>query len=188
MLWPLSVSWAQLAPPNEMGVTMGHVHMIVRDVEAETNIFVGLGGTAIKIDGTDAVKFPGVFVLITQGVPARSQAPGAGVKRFQTTDGGVWATVPSNANNEGSVLNHIGWRLQAGWGILEKLEAKGVRVFRNDASEPDDGVVLTTENMRMDNNQDPNQKELVLPEHLHFDLPRYSRIEAPGLVRENIWC
>ena len=28
--WPVSPSWAQLEPPNAMGVTMGHLHLNVQ--------------------------------------------------------------------------------------------------------------------------------------------------------------
>jgi hypothetical protein len=34
VLWSPTSSWAQLLPPNGAGVTMGHVHLNVRDVEA----------------------------------------------------------------------------------------------------------------------------------------------------------
>src|SRR6266404_6168454 len=38
---------AQLAPFNEVGVTMGHWHFASRDVEANKKIFVTMGGTPI---------------------------------------------------------------------------------------------------------------------------------------------
>jgi len=177
VLWPLPASRAQLAPPNEMGVSIGHLHVIARDLEAEKKVWVGLGGTPIKIDGTDVIKFPGIFVFLTRGVPAYSQAPGSGVKRFQVT-AGIWGVLPSDANNEGNVINHIGFRLKAGSGILEKLEAAGVIVVLDAPEEPDDGVVYTSESMRIDTGQDANQKELVVAEHFHFDMPKYSRPEA----------
>ena len=53
LLWPVTPSWAQLEPPNGLGVTMGHVHLNVRDVEANKRFFALLGGTPLKIDGTE---------------------------------------------------------------------------------------------------------------------------------------
>ena len=44
---------AQLAPFNEVGVTMGHWHFASRDVEANKKIFVAMGGTALAT-GNDA--------------------------------------------------------------------------------------------------------------------------------------
>jgi len=70
MLLPLSSAWAQLEVPNEAGVTFGHVHTIVRDVEATKKFWTTLGGQAIKIDKTDVMKFPGVFIFLTKGSPS----------------------------------------------------------------------------------------------------------------------
>lgn len=55
-------AFAQAFPPNEAGVTMGHLHLNSRDVEANKKIFVDMGGVALKIDGAPIqyVKFPGV--------------------------------------------------------------------------------------------------------------------------------
>jgi len=68
-LFPLASAWAQLEPPNEAGVTFGQFHTIVRDVDASKKFWVTLGGTPLRIDGTEAVKFPGVFVFLTRGSP-----------------------------------------------------------------------------------------------------------------------
>ena len=68
-LFPLASAWAQLEPPNEAGVTFGQFHTIVRDVDASKKFWVTLGGTPLRIDGTEAVKFPGVFVFLTKGSP-----------------------------------------------------------------------------------------------------------------------
>ena len=57
-------AFAQAAPPNEAGVTMGHWHLNSRDVEANKKIFVALGGVAAKPGAFDIVKFPGVVVFL----------------------------------------------------------------------------------------------------------------------------
>lgn len=67
--WPLSVSWAQLAPPNDAGVAVGQWHTIVRDIDASKKFWTLMGGRAIRIDGVDVMKFPGVLVFLTQGSP-----------------------------------------------------------------------------------------------------------------------
>jgi catechol 2,3-dioxygenase-like lactoylglutathione lyase family enzyme len=63
-------AWAQIAAPNEAGVAFGHFHTIVRDVDATKKFWITLGGTPLKIDGTEVVKFPAVFVFLTQGFPS----------------------------------------------------------------------------------------------------------------------
>src|SRR4029077_19112244 len=57
-------AFAQAAPPNEAGITMGHWHLNSRDVEANKKIFVALGGVAAKPGAFDIVKFPGVVVFL----------------------------------------------------------------------------------------------------------------------------
>src|ERR1700730_4014359 len=74
MLLPVA-SWAQLYPPNDMGVTMGHVHLMVRDVEANKKFWSILGGVPLKIDETEVMKFPGVFVFLTPGHAQPTPAP-----------------------------------------------------------------------------------------------------------------
>lgn len=54
LIWTLSLlcpplSWAQLYPPNKIGVTFGQVYTIVRDVETTKNFWVAMGGTPSRL-------------------------------------------------------------------------------------------------------------------------------------------
>ena len=69
-LCPLATAWGQLEAPNAAGVSFGQVYTIVRDVDATKKFWTTLGGHAIKIDGTDVMKFPGVFIFVTKGTPS----------------------------------------------------------------------------------------------------------------------
>jgi catechol 2,3-dioxygenase-like lactoylglutathione lyase family enzyme len=91
----------QLSPPNKTGVTMGHIHYKVRDVEANKKFWLALGGKALKAGTTDVVKFPDVLVFLSQG--------------------------ESSGLSEGSVVNHVAFRVQS----LAKVEAAGFKVERN---------------------------------------------------------
>ena len=57
---------AQTMPPNETGVTMGHLHLNSVDVAANAKIFAGMGGTVVKAEGAPLqyVRFPGVIVIL----------------------------------------------------------------------------------------------------------------------------
>jgi catechol 2,3-dioxygenase-like lactoylglutathione lyase family enzyme len=90
--------WAQLAAPNKNGISMGHLHYQVRDVEVNKRFWSALGGQAIKVDGVDVMKFPGVLVFLSKG--------------------------PSSGGSEGSVLNHVAFRVPS----LSKVEAAGLTV------------------------------------------------------------
>src|SRR5258708_9753194 len=59
---------AQLTAPNAAGVTLGHIHLIVKDVDAQTRFLVDmLGGTVVMNDKLTEIQFPGVYILLRQG-------------------------------------------------------------------------------------------------------------------------
>ena len=96
---PASV-WAQLASPNKAGVSMGHLHYVVKDVEANKRFWIALGGTSIDQGGDVLVRFPDVLVTLTKG--------------------------ESTGGTEGSVVNHVAFRVQQ----LSTVEAAGLKVAR----------------------------------------------------------
>src|SRR5437016_2711258 len=67
---------AQLAALNADGVTMGHVHLYVKDVAAQTHFWVDImGGKAVKNEKISLIEFPGVFIMLN---PTPPTAPPAG--------------------------------------------------------------------------------------------------------------
>jgi catechol 2,3-dioxygenase-like lactoylglutathione lyase family enzyme len=91
---------AQLAAPNANGVAMGHLHYRVRDVDANARFWVSLGGAALRIGSTQAVKFGHVFVFLSPGDYA--------------------------GLSEGAVVNHIAFRVPS----FETLDKAGIKVQR----------------------------------------------------------
>ncbi len=58
--------FAQLTPANESGVTLGHVHLVVKDVEAQKKIWTEVLGGQITHAGTlEMIKIPGTYILLT---------------------------------------------------------------------------------------------------------------------------
>src|SRR5467141_718395 len=81
-LAPLAL--AQLPAPNAAGVSMGHLHLNVKDVEENKKFWVDqLGATPVKLGSNEVMKFPGVLIFLRKAEPS----------------GGT----------EGSVVNHIGF-------------------------------------------------------------------------------
>jgi catechol 2,3-dioxygenase-like lactoylglutathione lyase family enzyme len=76
MLMTISpASAAQLTPFNEIGVTMGHVHLLVPDPEAHKKLWVDLLGAQIEHAGPlELIKIPGIVILINKTQPGA--APG----------------------------------------------------------------------------------------------------------------
>jgi catechol 2,3-dioxygenase-like lactoylglutathione lyase family enzyme len=95
-----SPAFAQLAAPNAAGVSMGHLHYRVRDVEANKRFWTALGGRPLRIGATEAIKFNDVFVFLSQG--------------------------ESSGTSEGAVVNHIAFRVPS----FQALEAAGITVTR----------------------------------------------------------
>ena len=59
---------AQLTQPNAAGVTLGHIHLIVKDVDAQTRFLVDmLGGKVVMNGKLSEIQFPGVYILLRQG-------------------------------------------------------------------------------------------------------------------------
>jgi catechol 2,3-dioxygenase-like lactoylglutathione lyase family enzyme len=105
VLFSATASLAQLNPPNDMGVTVGHMHLNVHDVEAAKKFYLELGGTAIKSGPFEGVKYPGAIFLFTKADPS----------------GGM----------EGSTVNHIGFLVKDGTALVAKMKAEGVKVASN---------------------------------------------------------
>ena len=98
-----STARAQLAAPNDAGVSMGHLHFNVQDVDAAKKFWIAFGGTsASKLGANEVVKFSGVLVLIRKGDPS----------------GGT----------VGSVVNHIGFFVPNVQAAVPKWKAAGLHV------------------------------------------------------------
>jgi catechol 2,3-dioxygenase-like lactoylglutathione lyase family enzyme len=93
-------TWAQLAAPNEVGVSMGHLHYRVRDIEANKRFWTSLGGRPTTAGEAVVIMFPDVLVFLSQG----------------DTTGGT----------EGSVVNHVAFRVPS----LSAVESAGLAVAR----------------------------------------------------------
>ena len=137
---PLS---AQLAPPNAMGVSIGHVHVNARDLEAQQRFWPQLGGTLVHNEKIQMVQFPGMFINL------RTQAPTGG-------------TV-------GSVVNHIGFHVKdlAYW--VPKWEAAGLKVEAG--ANPKQKFLTAPDDIRVEIIEDSTIATPVAMHHIHMYVP-----------------
>ena len=93
---------AQLAAPGESGVVMGHLHLVVKDLDAQKTFWAALGGTPVQNGPLALIQLPGTFVMLRQAEPA----------------GGT----------VGSTINHVGFLVKdiAPW--VAKWQAAGVKM------------------------------------------------------------
>jgi catechol 2,3-dioxygenase-like lactoylglutathione lyase family enzyme len=142
---------AQTLPPNETGVTMGHLHLNSRDVDANKRIFVGMGGEALNVPGAPLqyVRFPGVIVIL-------NLPPGA---------------PPESGPTEGTVINHVGFTVQNVQDAVAKWKTAGVPVLPGNNGRLDQAYVVTADGLRVEILEDKAQSMPIRFQHVHFFVP-----------------
>jgi catechol 2,3-dioxygenase-like lactoylglutathione lyase family enzyme len=150
---------AQLTAAKDGPIVYGHHHLAVSDVEAHKKFWVEtLGGTAITLSsGTQAIRFPGVFMLL------RAQKPSGGSK--------------------GTTVNHIGFSVpdlakalerirSAGYRIVTREEAVAPREVSNDIAITTGGTsiafVMAPDDVKVELVESRSQTVPVALHHVHF--------------------
>src|SRR5437667_10688268 len=59
-------AFGQLAEPaNDLGVRLGHIRLVVKNVEAQTKFWTEMmGGAVVKNGPLILIQFPGVFIML----------------------------------------------------------------------------------------------------------------------------
>ena len=125
---PAGSLWAQLLPPNASGAAMGHLHYNVRDMEANRKFWTALGAQPVMLGTREVLKFHSVMVLLTQ-----AQSPAA-----------------TAAGTEGSVVNHVGFRVPNTLQMLERLKAMGYKTELAASATGKVGSVYSPEDERIE--------------------------------------
>ena len=144
-------AFAQTMPPNETGVTMGHLHLNSANIDANKKIFVGMGGTAIDMPGAPLqyVRFPGVIVILN--------LPGN--------------VPPASGPTEGTVVNHVGFTVPNVQDAVGKWKAAGVPVLPGNNGRLDQAYVMTPDGLRVEILENKTQTAPVVFQHVHFFVP-----------------
>jgi hypothetical protein len=124
-------------------------------VDATKKFWGRLGGTSIKVDGVDVVKFPGVLIFLRKGEP---------------TGGSL-----------GTAVDHPGFHVPNGQETLEKFKAAGVRVEFNPRA-AGLGYIYSPDDLRIEilGNEVLSDNKITVPavsDHLHIFLPEASVTE-----------
>jgi catechol 2,3-dioxygenase-like lactoylglutathione lyase family enzyme len=164
---------AQLAPPNDAGVRMGHVHLFVKDVEAQKKFWTAtMGGTVVQNGPLMLIQFPGTYIMLRQADPTGPPA--------------------------GSIVDHFGFAWKDMPAQLAKWKADGVEIEQT--GNPNQGYVHGPDGIRVEFFGDPSLPTAVAMNHIHFypvDIPamqawyaktfggvpgKRQRQSSPGLV------
>ena len=121
---------------------MGHLHYHVRDVEANKKFWIELGAKAVNIGTKEGLELPGLMVMLDQA--------------------------ESSGGTEGSVVNHVGFRVPNVAQFMAKMKAAGYRVLSSTVSPATVGNTFSPEGERIELLQD-------MSENLQFTFDDASR-------------
>ena len=137
---------AQPAPFNQIGLTMGHWHLISKDVEANKKIFLAMSGKLFMPGGNPLMMFPGIYINLNLG------------------------TEKGEGGSQGSVVNHVGFIVNNVQEQVAKWKAAGVAVLPGTNNRPDQAFVETPDGVRIEILEDKTQSMPIRNEHVHLSV------------------
>jgi catechol 2,3-dioxygenase-like lactoylglutathione lyase family enzyme len=143
---------AQVVPPNAAGVSMGHLHIVCSNPEAQKKLWVDvLGGKLITAGPLEYAMFPGVFVGFRKG--------------------------QSNGGTDGSVIDHLGFVVRDGAAMKAKLQAAGVKIVR-DMPENRQFFAMFPDGVKVEFSEDTGLDVPIKHHHIHFATDRVEEMRA----------
>ncbi len=150
LLLTAAIAFPQLPPPNAAGVSMGHLHLNVRDPAAHRAFWTTLGGKPAKLGSIQVIVFPDVLVLYQKAEPS----------------GGT----------DGSVVGHIGFRVKDLHASLEKWRAAGLKILPG--ASPHQAYVIAPDEIKVEITEDPSMEVPIANHHIHFYTPSVDETKA----------
>jgi catechol 2,3-dioxygenase-like lactoylglutathione lyase family enzyme len=131
---------AQVTGPNEAGVSMGHLHLNARDVDAQTRFWTAVAGARpAKLGTVDVLELPGVIIFINKKEPTGGTA--------------------------GSVVDHVGLKVRDLKGTLAKAEAASVKILSSNQKQ---AMLLAPDDIKVELTLDEAAPDAVAMHHIHF--------------------
>ena len=144
---------AQLAPPNRAGITYGHVHLNVQDIEVHKKLWVEhFGGVIVQKGPLTAVRLPGMLVALTEREPT--------------------------GGSQGTVMDHFGFKVRDIEAFLTKWRAAGLPVtseFTGAEGFPN-AYVMAPDEVRVELQEDTTLPVEVSAYHIHFFTPGFEEL------------
>jgi catechol 2,3-dioxygenase-like lactoylglutathione lyase family enzyme len=138
---------AQLGERNQLGIRMGHVHLLVRDIDAHKHFWTSImGGKVVRNGALELLEFPGVYVVLTM---AKDPGPPAG-----------------------SIVDHFGFIVKDMPAALARWKAAGVEI--EPTENPNEVYVVAPDRVRVEVYGEPALPTPIGMNHIHFypaDIP-----------------
>jgi catechol 2,3-dioxygenase-like lactoylglutathione lyase family enzyme len=145
---------AQLSEPNNAGVSIGHIHLMVSDPEPHRKLWVDLLGAQVVHAGTlEMYKLPGVYIIV-------------GKARTAPTEG-----------SEGSTVNHFGFLVPSYQEIKSKLSAAGLS-FAMDNAATKQVIARFPDKINIEFTEAPDLKAPAVFHHIHVSTPDQEKARA----------
>ncbi len=143
---------SQVAPPNPTGVSMGHMHIITPNPEAQKKIWIdALGGKLVTAGPLEYAMFPGVLIGFRKG--------------------------ESNGGTDGSVVNHLGFLVRNAAEVQAKLRAAGTTVPDNIPATRQ-FMAMLPDGVKVEFTEDATLDVPIKHHHLHFATDRMEEMRA----------
>ena len=149
----VSPAYAQLAVPNDAGLTYGHVHLNVTDMELHKRLWVEhFGGVVTEKGPLTAVRLPNFLVALSDREPI--------------------------GGSQGSVMDHFGFKVRNLAKFLAKWRAAGYAVdseFTGAEGQPN-AYVTMPDDVRVELQEDQGLSVEVSGYHIHFFTSEYEEL------------
>jgi len=131
---------------------MGHLHILTKDVEAHRKLWVDtLGAKVVKAGPVEFYQFPGVVVALRKGEP--------------------------NAGTDGSVVDHLGFKVKDLDMAKAKLTAAGGQVVR-EMPDTRQMFIMFPDGVKVEFTEDKALEQPVVHHHIHFATPEIEPMRA----------
>jgi catechol 2,3-dioxygenase-like lactoylglutathione lyase family enzyme len=97
---------AQLIAAKTHAIAMGHHHLLVEDLDANTAFWKSLGGQSDALGTLNVIKFPNVLILLREGKPS--------------------------AGTNGAVVNHVGLQFNELRPLVKRLKSAGTPIISDE--------------------------------------------------------
>lgn len=146
---------AQLATPNDSGLAFGHVHLNVSDLEYHKRLWVEhFDGIVIEKGPLTAIKFPNLFIILTQTTPTMG--------------------------SKDTAMDHLGFKVRNMDQFLDKWRAAGYEVDSVfiGAEKQTNAYVTLADGLYVELQEDQALAQEVSGYHLHFYSPEHHALLA----------
>jgi catechol 2,3-dioxygenase-like lactoylglutathione lyase family enzyme len=138
---------AQLLPPDANGLTLGHVHLNVTDIDAQKKFYTTFfDARPLANNKLEGVKVPGMLILFTKKDPTRG--------------------------SEGCTMDHFGFRVRSLKEMTDSLTAAGYEVGKpfKGTEGFQNAYVTGPDKVRIEMQEDIDSPVKARVNHLHFQL------------------